>query len=339
MSHVALSPNGQKVVSVAKDLEGEPTAESVVWDTHSGEILHQLELIDDVILQSAAVSPDGQFAILGGASNAGLGPSDASSILILWDISSGEEYKRFEVPETGLVWHLAISKDGRTVLSGSEDAMRLWDLESGEEIGRFAGHNGPGEEGTTAFSVAFAPEGQQALSGGGDGDIILWDLESGEEIRRYEHGGFVVNLAFSPDGKQFVSTSTDLSIVLWDFESGQVIRRFTGHENGVSSAAFTPDGNRLISSSADGTLILWDVETGEQLRRFEEHDAWVWKVILTPDGRTAISSGQDGLVISRPVVDLTLEDLIEYANGNRYIPEFTCDQRAQYHIDPPCETE
>jgi WD40 repeat protein/class 3 adenylate cyclase len=338
VSHVALSPNGQKVVSVAKNPEGEPTAESLVWDIHSGEILHQLELIEDVVLQSVEVSPDGQFAILGGASGIGR-PSDESSILILWNITSGEEYKRFELPDSGLIWHLDISKDGRTALSGSGDAVHLWDLESGEEIGRFAGHNGPGSEGTIAFSVAFAPDGLRALSGGGDGDIILWDLETGEEIRRYEHGGFVVNLAFSPDGKQFVSTSTDLSIVLWDFESGQVLRRFTGHENGVSSAAFTPNGTRLISSSADGTLILWDVATGEQLRRFEEHENFVWKVILTPDGRTAISSGGDGLVISRPIEDLSLADVIKYANDNRYIPELTCDQRIQYRIDPPCEAE
>jgi WD40 repeat protein len=122
-------------------------------------------------------------------------------------------------------------------------------------------------------------------------------------------------------------------------ESGEIIRRFVGHDNGVSSAAFTPDGDRLISSSADGSLILWDVETGELLRRFTEHESWVWKVILTPDGRTAISAGQDGQVIIRPIEDLTLAEVVDHAHANRYIRELTCDQRAQYRLEPCATSE
>ncbi|UCG24092.1 MAG: hypothetical protein JSW55_18520 [Chloroflexota bacterium] len=330
VNHVAISPDGQTVVSTATSSEDQEDdrAQALAWALQTGDVSFEFIELDAVFL-SVAISPDGRFALLGGASVTNQDTVDPT-LIVLWDLETGEEVRRFEVPEGGAVWHLAISEDGRKALSGTEDGiLRLWDLESGQVLQAM---EDPGA--MTIFAVAFTPDGGAALSGSDSGNITLWDLETGREIKRYEHGGFVVNIAFSPDGKQFASTSTDLSIVLWDFESGEVIRRFVGHDNGVSSAAFTPDGSQLISSSADGTLILWDVETGEQLRRFTEHEAWVWKVILTPDGRTAISSGEDGRVIVRPIANLNLEEVIDHARANRYIPDLTCDQRAQYHLEP-----
>src|SRR5262249_31158993 len=48
------------------------------------------------------------------------------------------------------------------------------------EIRRFVGPSG------LAFSVAFAPNGQTAVSGGYDKTVRLWDVESGQEIHRFE---------------------------------------------------------------------------------------------------------------------------------------------------------
>jgi WD40 repeat protein len=68
------------------------------------------------------------------------------------------------------------------------------------ELRRFEGH------GNTVMSVAFSPDGKQALSGGWDPVVRLWDLEKGGEERRLTgHRETVWGVAFSPDGRRALS--------------------------------------------------------------------------------------------------------------------------------------
>ena len=59
------------------------------------------------------------------------GGSDDNPIhtsLRLWDLSTGQELRRFE-GHTQRVWCVAFSPDGRRALSGAADAsLRLWAL-------------------------------------------------------------------------------------------------------------------------------------------------------------------------------------------------------------------
>ena len=76
------------------------------------------------------------------------------------------------------------SPDGKRILSCGEDRLwHLWHTATGKELGSLRGHA------NTILSVAFSPDGRQALSGGGgiagvaglfgggaDFDIRLWTL-------------------------------------------------------------------------------------------------------------------------------------------------------------------
>ena len=48
--------------------------------------------------------------------------------------------------------------------------MRLWDVGNGKEIRAFSGHHG------AVRGVAFLPDGQRAISCGGDGTVRVWRL-------------------------------------------------------------------------------------------------------------------------------------------------------------------
>ena len=73
------------------------------------------------------------------------------SAIRVWDVETGQEVRKLE-GHKGIVWSVAVSPDGRRVLSGGHDlAPILWDAKTGAEIRRFRGH-------TDLFGcVAFLP--------------------------------------------------------------------------------------------------------------------------------------------------------------------------------------
>jgi WD40 repeat protein len=134
-----------------------------------------------------------------------------------------------------------------------------------------------------AWTVAFTPDGKQAVTGGGnalavrkaaeEGSLLLWDLAIGKEIRRFQgHTKDVRRVAISPDGKQLLSGSFDGTMRLWDLQTGKEIRRFDGPGHFVEAVAFTPEGKRVVCSygprgveaiyNADPrcSIRLWDLE-------------------------------------------------------------------------------
>jgi len=141
-------------------------------------------------------------------------------------------------------------------------------------------------------SVAFSPDGKQALTGSRDGTAKLWDL-SGKELRAFAgHAEGVSSVAFSPDGKQALTGSEDGTAKLWDL-SGRELQAFVGHAYGVSSVAFSPDGKQALTGSMDGTAKLWDL-SGRVLQAFDGHAEGVNSVAFSPDGKQALMGSADG---------------------------------------------
>lgn len=183
----------------------------------------------------------------------------------------------------------AISPDGKTAVSGSDDrTMRLWDLRTGENLRVFEGH----EE--SISSVAVSPVGGLALSGSRDSTLRVWDLRTGESRGILgRHHGWVSCVAISADGRLALSGGDDRTICLWDMKTGESRGAIEGLGSGVRTLAFSPDGSHALSSGDDSVASLWDLGSSVRLHALEGHESWIGSVAISADGRYAVSGGLD----------------------------------------------
>ena len=69
----------------------------------------------------------------------------------------------------GLVRSVAVTPDGRYIVSGSEDmTVRVWERDTGKEVQKLTGH----QSGVT--SVAVTPDGRYIVSGSEDKTVRVW---------------------------------------------------------------------------------------------------------------------------------------------------------------------
>ncbi|KAJ1464913.1 WD40-repeat-containing domain protein, partial [Baffinella frigidus] len=76
----------------------------------------------------------------------------------------------------GHVLSVAISADGRSVVSGSRDnTVKIWEAGSAEAV-TLRGHQ------SAVWCVAVSADGTRVVSGSADNLVKLWDVETGGEV-------------------------------------------------------------------------------------------------------------------------------------------------------------
>jgi hypothetical protein len=173
----------------------------------------------------------------------------------LWDAETGRELRKFE-GRSGPVNSVALSPDGRFVLTGSDDhTARLWDAATGQELRKFEGRSSP------VNSVALSADGRFVLTGSGDGTARLWDAATGQQLRTFEgHSTEVDSVAFSPEGRYVLTGGEDGTARLWDAASGKWLASLVSFREG-GWAVVDPDGRFDTSNLDGGAPLHWIVDS------------------------------------------------------------------------------
>ena len=98
---------------------------------------------------------------------------DGDEIIKLWDITKSRYIKTLE-GHTDRVYSLAVTPDGKNIVSGSRDnTIKIWDIQNGECIRTLKGH-------TDAVHSVITQDGKTIISRSRDNTIKTWDIQSGE---------------------------------------------------------------------------------------------------------------------------------------------------------------
>jgi len=274
-------------------------------------------------VSDVAISPDGTLVASVGRDNV-LHVLNIENKRRVWGISSldGGTPRALQFTEAGDVLYLALS-----------NRIHWYDVASGDELGSL-----PRDRTIRAFAInADASLALVGYSGSSD-NLHLIDMATGDIIHDLDgHTDGVLAVSFNADGTRAASGAFDNAMLVWDLEIGEEIREFRGHSDRILSVAFHPqDSDRVISASNDRTLRMWSIETGYEKVRYEGHADRVTDATFTSDGQHIISVSQDRSVIEWRLPH-SIDNLVEWALSNRYVPSLSCFERELFRVEPYCE--
>ena len=214
----------------------------------------------------------------------------ADGSLRVWNLETGLQIGENWEDGKSPVGTIALSPDGKTVASGSDDGVvRLWDIDTGKVIAKWMAHSG------RVWSVCWSRDGQRVVSGSADGTARVWDMESRKKtiLEPINTESISKNaVVYSPD-ETLIATGGSSDIKIWDAKTGERVNALKGHTYPVWCLAWTLDGRTLISGSADHSIRTWDTTTWKQIAVLRGHTNFVQGLAISPNGRILASASFD----------------------------------------------
>ncbi len=219
---------------------------------------------------------------------------------------TGNELRRYEGHD-GAVYHIALSRDGRSMLSGGRDAtVRLWETRGIDSNLHVFAHPGP------VFVAAFSANGGKALTVS-MGVFRAWDVALGNFLHMSpspdQNGLIQVNqspgkreyillpnvlnqVGALPGGNQIMVLSPAGQLLIWDSDSTVPPRFVELKKSGgqILSAAFSRDGKEVITGDSTGKIVAWDLQTGKELRSTQLPGKVIGGLAIAPNGQDLLAA-------------------------------------------------
>ncbi|KZP11379.1 hypothetical protein FIBSPDRAFT_962364 [Athelia psychrophila] len=174
------------------------------------------------------------------------------------------------VTNPGPIFCLALSTNGRRMVTGFSDHAIVRDTATGEELAKMTDI----DRGDVPLSVAFSYDGSRIACGTDESTVYVWDSMTGARvIGPLSHSGssmYVNVVAWSTDGERLLSGCRAGEVILWNITSPKGNQPITNifhpgrseHENHLSSLVFSSHGSQIASCSSRGDVHVWDSKTG-----------------------------------------------------------------------------
>ncbi|MGH1395806.1 MAG: WD40 repeat domain-containing protein [Trichormus sp.] len=222
-----------------------------------------------------------------------------SGDLRVWQIDPGKLLNSFPrisdtegySPLTDSINAIAITPDGKTLVTAAPEQIQIRELETGNILRRLEG----------GYYLKLTPDGKTLIGfrkvDKPTADVGVWELSSGKLLRTLPanietlYSSYPVDI--TPDGKTVVVANSSYSnqIEIWDINTGKRLQSFGDNQGKlVTTLAVTPDGKTLITAQ-NNNLQIWDINTKKILRTIPNVGT-VNTLLVTPDNQTLISQGE-----------------------------------------------
>lgn len=241
---------------------------------------------------------------------------------------------------TAGVFSVAISPDGKTILSGSGDnTARLWDVpatlsSSGNRVSVKKERAILKAHSQAVEAVAIAPDGKTFVTGSWDRTVKFWNADGTmrKSVGPYESG--VLGLGFAPDGKQLAiglgqpggnQTPGTVQVLSggpgWatDAEFSTQPLTLKPHMGAVYSVEFLRDGKTIASAGRDRTIrlrVVGDAGDGRILKGDEFAafaDQMFLSAAMSPDGKYMVVAGENKSTV---VWDVAEKKIVRVLKGH-----------------------
>jgi WD40 repeat protein len=282
------------------------------WDARNGTLDETLTFGGDVLDLDASTSV---IAI-----------ARADNFLTLY-YPDNESTKTRDFEQADGVRTVKFSPNGDTLAFGLQNGqVRFWQRRSD------GFYNGPMHKQSSYVVLAWSPDSNWVVSGGGDslakltkrdgtfrynithgdwvedvafGEDASWfvtvsddnkvrvvNAETGAEWFRMSHTNFAQKVVVSLDGEWIASTGYDRVVRVWDSVSGIQVLEIPLNANG-SAVAFNRDGSRIVAADEDGNVSIWDISQLKARIGYIEFTEFVREARFTPTGDSLIVNADD----------------------------------------------
>ena len=190
----------------------------------------------------------------------------------------------------GIVWNVAVSRDGKWIVSGTESGqVMVWNAESHKKVTEFKAHS------NLMRALDVSPDGKMITTGSDDKTVCIWSLQTGQRLlswQTWQHSFFVVAVKVSPNGA-YIATAT------WFRHS---VRIYSAHDDNLrfdipvrvtlsenQSLAWTNNSSQLFALSYDRNIHCISVSNGATLSQWPIHNTSIPMCIALANNGTFIA--------------------------------------------------
>ncbi len=211
-----------------------------------------------------------------------------SGIFVIWDSVMKRQKALVHAHKTNLRC-LAISPDGRTFATGSEDkTIKIWAKSDPAFGAKLWGHNG------WVLDLAYSPNGDQLASASFDKTVIIWDMKRNIQMKLLSgHESSVLAVAYSQDGKYLATGDAGSAIIIWDTATWEIHKQLNQATDEVSSLMYSASSRYLASGTSRGRTIIWDTSRETQVHVIDGHQDVITALAYAPNNKYLLTASKD----------------------------------------------
>jgi WD40 repeat protein len=169
-----------------------------------------------------------------------------------WDVQSASA--AFKPPSSPVV-DVAVTPQGRRVLTVDTDGAHLWDTLTGEQV-RSLAHDTP------VSRARFTADGQHVFTLAEDRTARVWDTGVGREIAGLQDVAEIFDAAVDGDVGTLLIRSPGNELALWDSRTQQ---RVAFDKHNAVAAELCADRRYVLTRDDDARAAVWDSKSGQQV--------------------------------------------------------------------------